>query len=102
MTNDERNPKLEFRNRSSWASFRHSSFRIRHSVLGFLSDFVIHSSFVPALRDHSSFLRLWLLLVCLCGCATSRESIPASTRHFEFQKDTLAYPNELVWEYYFD
>ena len=45
---------------------------------------------------------LLLLLLALCGCATSHPSAPSVARHFDFQTDTFAYPNELVWEYYFD
>ncbi|MEY2429865.1 MAG: hypothetical protein QOJ40_2750 [Verrucomicrobiota bacterium] len=45
---------------------------------------------------------LLLLLVALCGCSTSRPTDRPATRHFDFQTDTFAYPNELVWEYYFD
>jgi hypothetical protein len=44
---------------------------------------------------------LLLLLLLLCGCATPSQSPPV-TRRFDFQTDTFAYPNELVWEYYFD
>jgi hypothetical protein len=42
------------------------------------------------------------LSLLLCGCATSRPIVPANSRAFEFQKDTFAYANELVWEYGFD
>ena len=46
---------------------------------------------------------IWgFLFLVLCGCAASREGAPGNSRRFEFQKDTFAYPNELVWEYYFD
>jgi hypothetical protein len=45
---------------------------------------------------------LLLLLVALCGCATSPPIDRPVARHFDFQQDTFAYPNELVWEYYFD
>ncbi len=41
-----------------------------------------------------------LLLALLCGCATPRPFV--GSRPFDFQKDTFAYPNELVWEYHFD
>jgi hypothetical protein len=40
-----------------------------------------------------------LLLIWLTGCATPRNHSPALDRGFQFQTDTLAYPNELVWEY---
>ncbi len=42
-----------------------------------------------------------LLVLALCGCATSRVENPAR-RPFDFQRDTFAYPNELVWEYFYD
>src|SRR5205807_1327598 len=45
---------------------------------------------------------LFLLLLLVSGCATAPQSPPSVARHFDFQKDTFSYPNELVWEYYFD
>jgi hypothetical protein len=36
----------------------------------------------------------------LCGCAGNRPFI--GERPFDFQKDTFAYPNALVWDYHFD
>ena len=50
-------------------------------------------------------LRRWgavlLVVVVATGCATSR-SATRGPRAFEFQRDTFAYANGLVWEYYFD
>jgi hypothetical protein len=46
----------------------------------------------------------WLGLIALCvltGCAT-QGPVARSNRQFDFQRDTLAFPNELVWEYHFD
>ena len=42
------------------------------------------------------------LVAILCGCASSRPDLATTKRHFDFQKDTFAYANELVWEYHFD
>ena len=46
------------------------------------------------------------LLACvtslLCGCASPPKTISQSGRSFDFQKDTFAFPNELVWEYFYD
>ena len=59
-------------------------------------DFYSRASF-PAL--------LGLALACsllLCGCVTHPKSRADDTRRFDFQSDTFAYPNELVWEYYYD
>jgi hypothetical protein len=54
-----------------------------------------------AWRTHFRLLALCgLLLITLCGCATRKQFVGA--RPFDFQKDTFAYPNDLVWEYYFD
>src|SRR4051812_8176261 len=39
-----------------------------------------------------------LLLVLLPGCATRNAFV--GSRPFDFQKDTFAYPNDLVWEYH--
>jgi hypothetical protein len=36
----------------------------------------------------------------LAGCVTTPK--PAAERAFNFQTDTFAYPNELVWEYFYD
>lgn len=46
-----------------------------------------------------------IALVLLNGCATSPKAAPATAaaaRPFNFQQDTFAYPNELVWEYFYD
>ena len=43
---------------------------------------------------------LVLLLVVLSGCASSKQFVGA--RPFDFQTDTFAFGNELVYEYYFD
>jgi hypothetical protein len=48
------------------------------------------------------FLPLIFLIVVLCGCATSTRVTPEASRPFDFEKDTFAYANELVWEYHFD
>jgi len=40
------------------------------------------------------------LAIALCGCATRNQFMGA--RKFDFEKDTFAYSNELVWEYHFD
>jgi hypothetical protein len=50
---------------------------------------------------------LWLpalTLLCglLCGCASAPPQERTSGRPFEFERDTLAYPNELVWVYGYD
>ena len=45
---------------------------------------------------------LWIgLALVLSGCASSRPAA-APALHFNFAQDTIAYPNELVWEYRFD
>ena len=47
------------------------------------------------------FACLFLLLVA-AGCCSSRPEPASSRRPFNFQTDTLAFPNELVWEYGYD
>ena len=43
-----------------------------------------------------------ILLAIQCfGCATSRRTTTADHK-FQFQQDTFAFPNELVWEYHYD
>jgi hypothetical protein len=41
-----------------------------------------------------------LLIALLCGCASHKPFV--SSRPFDFQKDTFAYPNDLVWVYHID
>jgi hypothetical protein len=48
------------------------------------------------------YLFLLFIALCLLGCTTSRPVDASATRPFNFQKDTFAYANELVWEYHFD
>src|SRR5690242_19863092 len=43
-----------------------------------------------------------LFVALLSGCASSRPSSVVTNKPFVFQQDTLAYANQLVWEYYFD
>ena len=48
-------------------------------------------------------LTVWGLMLCLlCGCATRRPAQSTHSRPFDFQRDTFAYPNELVWAYGYD
>ena len=42
------------------------------------------------------------LMTLLAGCATATLERASQPRAFDFEKDTFAYPNELVWEYFFD
>jgi hypothetical protein len=44
---------------------------------------------------------LWLIAL-VTGCATDPKAQGTSTRCFDFRQDTFAYPNELVWEYYYN
>lgn len=40
------------------------------------------------------------VVVALCGCACHKPFV--GSRPFDFQTDTFAYANDLVWEYHFD
>src|SRR5260370_992084 len=42
-----------------------------------------------------------LALTALCGCASTRPAT-SDTRRFDFQRDTFAYANGLVWDYGYD
>lgn len=42
------------------------------------------------------------LAISISGCSTARIQSAGETRKFNFKEDTFAFPNELVWEYYFD
>lgn len=42
------------------------------------------------------------ILLFLSACSTPRTLQPANSRPFQFETDTFAYANELVWEYYYD
>lgn len=50
----------------------------------------------------SPLLCLAIPIILLSGCATGPKADPAPPRAFNFQQDTFAYPNELVWEYFYD
>jgi hypothetical protein len=55
---------------------------------------------IPA-RFRAGFAVVWLILaVLISGCASRRPF--TSDRPFDFQTDTFAFANELVWDYYFD
>jgi hypothetical protein len=54
-----------------------------------------------AIRRGAQHACVLLLLLLGCGCAIHRSDL-ASTRAFNFNQDTFAYANELVWEYRFD
>ena len=45
------------------------------------------------------FILLMAVLLLACGGCASRSSGLASTRPFDFRRDTFAYTNELVWAY---
>src|SRR6266404_5080237 len=45
---------------------------------------------------------LLLTLTLLWGCAATPAAGTASIRCFDFNEDTFAYPNELLWEYSYD
>ena len=57
-------------------------------------------AFGAAARRILPFAFLLLPVLLLCGCAAPKQFV--GTRPFDFQKDTFAYPNDLVWEYHFD
>ena len=54
----------------------------------------------------SPSILLWLAclgsLLFAAGCCSSHSHPASSRRPFNFQADTLAFPNELVWEYGYD
>jgi hypothetical protein len=62
----------------------------------------------PLLRSALSQAQPWTLvllvgvLLLLAACSTRRPAQAANARPFQFQTDTFAYANELVWEYYYD
>jgi len=45
---------------------------------------------------------VFALMTLLVGCATAKLQRATQPRAFDFEKDTFGYPNELVWEYFFD
>jgi len=42
-----------------------------------------------------------LMAIALCGCASTRNGMPAGFRKFDFQKDTFTFANGLLWEYHY-
>jgi hypothetical protein len=45
---------------------------------------------------------LLVMVALFTGCATDPKPQAVATRCFDFRQDTFAYPNELVWEYYYN
>jgi hypothetical protein len=45
---------------------------------------------------------LGLGLTFICGCASHSPPANVGSRQFDFARDTLAFPNELLWEYHYD
>lgn len=43
-----------------------------------------------------------LCILLLAGCATPQDNSSQARRAFNFQTDTFAFPNQLVWKYHFD
>ena len=60
------------------------------------------AGFRPLIQRSWSGIWLLGLMIALGGCATSHHDATETTRPFNFQTDTFAYDNELVWEYHFD
>ena len=71
-------------------------------------DSLLSSSTVSSRRQrrrrlrHCAVLLLALLCGSLTGCVTQRLPTYSQPRPFDFQTDTFAYANQLVWEYHFD
>ncbi len=59
-----------------------------------------HRAAAP-MASAASFLALLLVALVVSGCATSRPEA-RSSHPFQFENDTFAFANELVWDYYFD
>jgi len=57
---------------------------------------------IPWLARTLIGLELVGLVMLLSACSTTRPLQPANSRPFDFETDTFAYANELVWEYYYD
>ena len=51
---------------------------------------------------HFGVVSTLVALVLVSGCSTHRSLQPVNSRPFQFETDTFAYANELVWEYYYD
>ncbi|HWY77367.1 MAG TPA: hypothetical protein VN281_17225 [Verrucomicrobiae bacterium] len=45
---------------------------------------------------------LGLVVVLASGCASTRDPQTSTRRAFDFQRDTFAFANQLVWEYHYD
>lgn len=68
----------------------------RNSGFGLLSNLGVR------LSDLAWGTPLCLAIAVLCGCSSYPHPSTAQCRPFDLNKDTLAYPNELVWEYHYD
>ena len=55
------------------------------------------------LRARAGWTAFTLLTIfVLCGCCTTKSVSTASSRRFDFQRDTFSFPNQLLWEYFYD
>jgi hypothetical protein len=61
-----------------------------------------HSRAAARARTFLSAAGCLLALALLAGCASTPPPTAKVPRPFDFQKDTFAFPNELLWEYSFD
>jgi hypothetical protein len=59
-------------------------------------------SFAAILLRNTSLAGLLALAMIFCGCGTCRPPATVTKRPFDFQADTMAFPNELVWLYHYD
>src|SRR3954466_8977707 len=99
-------PRPRFPNRNLPLSLPHP----RKPALGFRpSDFFRISNFGPRIFTPAiPVLILLSLALSGCVCPKTHTAIPAPastiahTRKFDFQHDTFAFPNELLWIYEFD
>src|SRR5712692_6875814 len=79
MTNDERNPKSELR--TIRRCKRENAF----------PDFLIRASFVPALRDHSSFVITTLVLTLVLGISRDCLGILVNAWHIPDNSSDLSF-----------
>jgi len=58
---------------------------------------------MSGIQEHGGSLVVVISIAwLLCGCVSPQKVVSQGERRFDFQKDTFAFPNELVCDYFYD
>ena len=56
----------------------------------------------PHVGCYMGVILLAIAAIFVSGCASAHDPPSSNRRAFDFQRDTFAFPNQLVWEYHYD